>query len=124
MPWQKLSLSSLRDTQGSAAIDFVVVLVPTSLLCLPLVGLTSVFHQSIVNQQQVYEIARFASLADSSPSAAELLRTSIDSSSTIRYLKEQQGCAVLVTKKTTHQIALWPSAVEILSEARVKCELE
>ena len=124
MPWQKLSLSSLLDTRGSAAIDFVVVLVPTSLLCLPLVGLTSVFHQSIVNQQQVYEIARFASLADSTPSAAALFRTSIDSSSTIRYLKERQGCAVLVTKKTTHQIALWPSAVEILSEARVKCELE
>jgi hypothetical protein len=124
MPWQKLSLSSLRDTQGSAAIDFVVVLVPTSLLCLPLIGLTSVFHQTIVSQQQVYEIARFASLADSSPSAAELLRTSIDSSSTIRYLKEQQGCTVLVTKKTTHQIAFWPSAVAIESEARVKCELE
>jgi Flp pilus assembly protein TadG len=124
MPWQKLSLSSLRDTQGSAAIDFVVVLVPTSLLCLPLIGLTSVFHQTIVNQQQVYEIARFASFADSSPSAAELLRTSIDSSSTIRYLKEQQGCVVLVTKETTHQIALWPSAVAIVSEARVKCELD
>jgi hypothetical protein len=124
MPWQKFSLSSLRDTQGSAAIDFVVVLVPTSLLCLPLIGLTSVFHQTIVNQQQVYEIARFASLADSSPSAAELFRTSIDSSATIRYLKERQGCAVLVTKKTTHQIALWPSAVAIVSEARVRCELE
>lgn len=124
MPWQKLSLSSLRDTQGSAAIDFVVVLVPTSLLCLPLIGLTSVFHQTIVNQQQVYEIARFASLADSSPSAVELLRTSIDSSSTIRYLNEQQGCVVLVTKRTSHQIPLWPSAAEVLSEASVKCELE
>jgi len=124
MLWQKLSLSSLRDTRGSAAIDFVFVLVPTSLLCLPLVGLTCVFHQSIVNQQQVYEIARFASLADSSPSGSEFFRSSTDSTSTIRYLNEQQGCVVLVTKRTSHQIPLWPSAAEVLSEASVKCELE
>jgi len=124
MPWQKLSLYSLRDNRGSAAIDFVVVLVPTSLLCLPLVGLTSVFHQSIVNQQHVYEIARFASLADSTPSGSEFFRSSIDSTSTIRYLNEKQGCVVSVTKRTSHQIPLWPSAAEILSEASVKCELQ
>ena len=124
MQWQKLSLSSLRDTRGSAAIDFVVVLVPTSLLCLPLVGLTSVFHQSIVNQQQVYEIARFASLADSSPSASEFFRSSTDATSTIRYLNEKQGCVVSVTKRNAHQLPLWPSALEFLSEARVKCELD
>ena len=124
MQWQKLSLSSLRDTRGSAAIDFVFVLVPTSLLCLPLVGLTSVFHQSIVNQQQVYEIARFASLADSSPSGSEFFRSSTDATSTIRYLNEQQGCVVSVTKRNSHQLPLWPSALEVLSEARVKCELD
>ena len=119
-----MSLSSLLDTRGSAAIDFVVVVVPTSLLCLPLVGLTSVFHQSIVNQQQVYEIARFASLADSSLSAAELFRSLTVAGSTVQYLKEQQGCVVSVTERTSHQIPVWPSAVEILSEAMVQCELE
>lgn len=124
MPWQKLSLSSLRDNRGSAAIDFVVVLVPSSLLCLPLVGLTAVFHQSIVNQEQVYEIARFVSLADSTPSGSEFFRLSTDATSTIRYLNQKQGCVVSVTKRTSHQIPLWPSAAEVLSEARVKCELD
>jgi hypothetical protein len=124
MLWQKLSLSSLLDTRGSAVIEFVVVLVPTSLLCLPLVGLTTVYHQSIVDQQQVYEIARFASLADSSPYVAELFRSSKDADATLRYLKEQQGCVVSVTQRTSHQIPLWPGVTEIYSEARVKCERE
>jgi Flp pilus assembly protein TadG len=124
MPWQKLSLSRLRDARGSAAIDFLVVLVPTSLLCLPLVGLSSLFHQSVVDQQRVYEIARFASLADSSSSATELFRSSTDESASIRYSNEKQGCFVTVAKMSSHQTALWPSAVEIVSEARVKCELE
>ena len=123
MPWQKLSLSRLRDARGSAAIDFLVVLVPSSLLCLPLVGLSSLFHQSVVDQQQVYEIARFASLADSSSSATELFRSSTESAS-IRYSNEKQGCFVTVAKMSSHQIALWPSAAEIVSEARVKCELK
>ena len=124
MPWQKLSLSRIRDARGSAAIDFLVVLVPSSLLCLPLVGLSSLFHQSVVDQQRVYEIARFASLADSSSSAAEFFRFSTDESASIRYSNEKQGCFVTVAKMSSHQIALWPSAVEIVSEARVKCELE
>ena len=124
MPWQKLSLSRLRDARGSAAIDFLVVLVPTSLLCLPLVGLSSLFHQSVVDQQQVYEIARFASLADSSSSAAEFFRLSTDESASIRYSNEKQGCFVTVAKMSSHQITLWPSAVEIVSEAWVTCELK
>lgn len=123
MLWQKLSLSSVKNTRGSAAVDFVIVLVPTSLLCLPLIGLMSVFHQSIVNQQQVYEIARFASLADTSSASAEQFRNSTDSTSSIQYIKNQLGCVVSVSKQASYRVPFWPNAIAIDSEARVRCEV-
>ena len=124
MPWPKLSLSNLHNDRGSAAVDFLIVLIPTSLLCLPLVGLTSLFHKTIVNQQLVYEIARFTSLADTSPAAAELFRLSTDSTSSVRYFTNQSGCVVSVIKRTPFRVALWLNDIDIVSEARVKCEVE
>lgn len=124
MPWQKLSLSNLRDDRGSAAVDFLIVLIPTSLLCLPLVGLTSLFHKTIVNQQLVYEVARFASLADTTAAAAELFRGLTDSTSSVRYFTNPSGCVVAVTKRTPFRVALWHNDIDIVSEARVKCEVE
>lgn len=122
MPWQKLSLSKSLSECGSAAVDFIVVLVPASLLALPLVSLTSVFHHAIVNQQQVYEIARFASLADTESKQAEYFRALTDSRASMKVLKLSTGCTTSVSTKIPVRILTLPAEYTLFSQANVPCE--
>jgi hypothetical protein len=116
-----LSSKSGEDL-GSAVVDFVLVLVPVSLLALPLMGLTALMHLSLVNQQVAYDVARFGSLADSSDSSTHSYLKSIDPELTLISGVGGSSCLTSVSVTKQYSIAFWPISIPIRSSAYAQCE--
>jgi len=114
-------LSRFKSEAGSAVKDFVLLVVPASLLVLPLFDLFGMLQAAIVKQQLGYDIARYAALADvDSTEANRYLRRYPDGSLT----KESTiySCAWIHSSEISRRVTLWPELIAVPIESRAECE--
>ena len=113
---------SARCDEGSAVVDFVLVLTPATLLSLPLVSLFSIMHQGLVTQQVAYEIARYGTLADTSDGMRARFARTADANMSVKLLEDETSCRLNVTVSKDYEIAFWPVPINLESEANAQCE--
>lgn len=118
----RLLLSNLRSDGGSAVSDFVLLAVPASLLCLPLIELFGIYQGAIVKEQVSYEIARFASLADISLEQALDYKQFKDPLAQLTSRKNQTSCSFLVSTELKKNITFWPEVINVPIQGRATCE--
>lgn len=115
-------LFKVRADNGSAVVDFVLVLVPTSLLAFPLLSIISMMHSSLVSQEVAFDIARFSALADVSVSEREQYRKSRDENMKVQLNSTIDGCFMTVQTTKSYNLILWPEPIEISTTASAQCE--
>jgi hypothetical protein len=122
MLFPRLLLSKARSESGSAVSDFVLLVVPGSLLCLPLIDLFGIYQSAIVSEQVGYEIARYAALADVTQSEAAAYGKLRDSRSSLSIDTSALSCSSLVVSEVQRRVTFWPEVVSIPIQARAECE--
>jgi hypothetical protein len=122
MLYPRLLLSKARSESGSAVSDFVLLVVPGSLLCLPLIDLFGIYQSAIVSEQVSFEIARYASLADVSQSEAIAYGKLRDSRSSLSMDTSALSCSSLVVSEVQRRVTFWPEVISIPIQARAECE--
>jgi hypothetical protein len=122
MQYPRLLLSNLRSDSGSAVSDFVLLVVPASLLCLPLIELFGIYQGAIVKEQVSYEIARFASLADISLDQALDYKQFKDPLAQLTRITDQTSCSFLVSTESKKSIIFLPQVIEVPIQGRATCE--
>jgi hypothetical protein len=122
MLYPRLLLSKARSESGSAVSDFVLLVVPGSLLCLPLIDLFGIYQSAIVSEQVSYETARYASLADIGQSEAIAYGKNRDPSSSLSVARSAISCSSLVVSEVQRRVTFWPEVVYIPIQARAECE--
>lgn len=122
MQYPRLLLSNLRSDSGSAVSDFVLLVVPASLLCLPLIELFGIYQGAIVKEQVSYEIARFASLADISLDQALDYKQFKDPFAQLTRITNQTSCSFLVSTESKKSITFLPQVIEVPIQGRATCE--
>lgn len=119
---QKLLLSKFRSDSGSAVSDFVLLVVPASLLTLPLIDLFGIYQGAIVKEQVGYEIARFAALADVTFDQALNFQEGLDPQARLVNSSNQSACEFVVRHELKKNITFWPDVIEIPIESGATCE--
>lgn len=122
MQYLKLLLSKFRSDSGSAVTDFVLLVVPASLLALPLIELFGIYQGAIVKEQVSYEIARFAALADVTFDQALYHQEDLDTQARLTQSSKQNECLILVSNELKRNITCWTALIEIPIEGRATCE--
>lgn len=122
MLWPRLLSSKLSGDSGSAVIEFVLVLVPTSLLAIPLVSIVALAHESVVTQQVAYEVARYGALADTSALMDFKYLNARDPSLKIVRTKDESSCLTEVLVAREYPVGLKDLSVSLESRASVQCE--
>lgn len=115
-------LSRLRGDSGSAVADFVLLVVPASLLVIPLIDLFGLFQSAIVKEQISYDIARYAALADVTEEDARRYRQSRDPLSMLSNDVSANSCSFVSNSELARRITFWPEVINVQIQARAECE--
>ena len=115
-------LSRFKGESGSAVTEFLLLVVPASLLAIPLIEVFGLYQSAIVQEQVSYDIARFAALADVSPMEAETYRQLKDSSSNLITDTRFSSCSVLSSREIQRTVTFWPELIRVPIEVRASCE--
>ena len=115
--------SRFTSDQGSAVTEFVLAVIPISILILPLIDLFGLFQVVIVKEQEAFEIARYASLADVTEQEAESFRFFREPTSTLERTTGPTDCQVQVRIPVNRSIVLWPNLVSVNVVGSVHCEV-
>jgi len=118
----RLSLSKFVDEAGSAVTEFVLVVLPISLLVLPLLDLFGLLQEVIVKEQIALDISRYASLADVTSDQADDYRLAVYPESTLSKVDSGSVCINQTAIDVTREIIFWPYPVEFSAMASVYCE--
>lgn len=118
----KSLLSKFKSDSGSAVSDFVLLIVPASLLTLPIIELFGIYQGAIVKEQVSYEISRFAALADVTFDQALQYQEDLDTQARLTMSSNQSECSILVINELKTSITFWKQAIEIPIEGRATCE--
>lgn len=116
-------LSRFKSEVGSAVSDFVILVVPATLLIFPLLDIFGLYQSSIVSHQINYEIARFAALADVSDKEASSYGAELDSRATISKAKTTFDCTVLSSSQMQKKVTFWPELISVPVIGWAECEL-
>ena len=116
-------LSRVLADEGSAVTEFVIVLVPVSLLILPLVEIQALLHEKVVTQQVAFDVARYATLADSTAASSQSYLLSKDAGLKLNMVNTEDVCLSEVKVTRSHQLTFWPTQLTIESNAIAQCEL-
>lgn len=100
----------------------MLLVVPGSLLCLPIIDLFGIYQSSIVSEQVSYDIARHAALADVTESEAHLYSKQRDSLGRLIVDSDNQFCSTLANSEIQRQVTFWPENVAVQIQARAQCE--
>ena len=119
---QKSLLSRARSDSGSAVSDFVLLVVPASLLCLPLIEIFGVYQGAIVKEQVSFEIARFAALADVSLDQALANKQAQDPLAQMDITSSSTSCFFVVRTQIEKKSTLWPEVVQVPISGSATCE--
>lgn len=117
-------LSRIHSDAGSAALEFVLVLVPASLLAVPLVSLISLMHSSVVTQQIAYDVARYGALADTTTSMKSKYLNARDKTLVISRLTEKSTCLTQVKVTKNYFVGFMDLSIDLESRAMVQCEID
>jgi hypothetical protein len=115
-------LSKFRGDSGSAVSDFVLLVVPGSLLCLPIIDLFGIYQSSIVSEQVSYDIARYAALADVTQLEANLYSEQRYPLGRLIVDTDNLSCFTLADSKLQRQVTFWPEILAVHIQARAQCE--
>jgi len=102
--------------------DFVLVVMPASLLVLPLLDLFGLYQSAIVREQVSFDIARHAALADVSLDEALEYKQQRDSSSQLTRNSSVDFCVFLASSELERRITFWPEVVQLTIQGRAECE--
>lgn len=102
--------------------DFVLLVVPASLLALPLIELFGIYQGAIIKEQVSYEIARFAALADITYDQGLDYQGALDPEARLVNSSNQGACSFLVNNALKRSITFWPAVIEIPITVRATCE--
>jgi hypothetical protein len=117
------SLSSrFKGESGYAVSEFVLLVVPASLLAIPLMEVFGLYQSTIVQEQVSYDIARFAALADVSPIDAETYRQMKDPNSKLITDTRFGSCSILTSLEIQRSVTFWPELIRVPIEVRASCE--
>jgi hypothetical protein len=122
MLYPRLLLSKLGSESGSAITEFVLLVVPGSLLCLPMIELFGIYQAAIVSEQVSYDIARFAALADVTQSDAIAYGRQRDPLGRLIFESDNLSCSALAVSEIQRQITFWPEIVSVPIQSRAECE--
>ncbi len=122
MQFPRSLLSRLQGESGSAVSEFVLLVVPASLLAIPLLEVFGLYQSAIVQEQVSYDIARFAALADVSPTDAENYRQMNDPSSKLITDTRSGSCSILTSLEIQRSVTFWPELIRVPIEVRASCE--
>lgn len=115
--------SRLASDQGSAVTEFVLAVIPITILIMPLIDLLGLFQVVIVKEQQAFEIARYASLADVTELEAESFRLLTEPTSTLERTTGSTECRIQVTVPVNRSLVLWPYPIDLNVVGSVHCEV-
>lgn len=116
-------LSRVLADDGSAVAEFVIVLVPVTLLTLPLVEVQALLHEKVVTQQVAFDVARYATLADSTAASSQSYLLSKDAELKLNMVTTAEDCFSEVKITKSQQVTFWPTPLDIESNAIAQCEL-
>lgn len=117
-------LSRFRSDSGSAALEFVLILVPASLLAVPLVSLMSLMHSSVVTQQIAYDVARYGSLADTTTSMKSKYLNARDKTMILSRSTGTSPCLTQIKVTKNYFVGFMDLSVDLESRAMVQCEID
>jgi hypothetical protein len=115
-------LSRLQSDAGSAVSDFVLLVVPASLLAIPLLELFGLYQSAIVKEQLSYGISRYAALADVTSIEAELYKQNIDTASTLKRESSALSCIYVTKTDLERRITFWPELITVSIQGSANCE--
>lgn len=115
-------LSRFKGERGSAVSEFVLLVVPASLLAIPLIEVFGLYQSAIVQEQVSYDIARFAALADVSPMDAETYRQMKNPKSRLITDTRFGSCSVITSGEIQRTVTFWPELIKVPIEVRASCE--
>lgn len=109
---------------GSAAAEFVMVVIPTTVLLLPLFGLLGLMQAKLVNGQLAYEVARYAALADVTDTEADAHLGTISDKAKLNFTTNDGFCQANV--RITNQIAIfaYPELIPVTAIGKARCEIQ
>jgi hypothetical protein len=99
-----------------------LLVVPASLLVIPLLDLFGLFQSAIVKEQISYDIARYAALADVTAEQAESYRQSRDPLSRLSIDVSISSCSLVSSSELSRRITFWPEIITIQIQGRAECE--
>lgn len=117
-------LSRFRSDSGSAALEFVLILVPASLLAVPLVSLMSLMHSSVVTQQIAYDVARYGALADTTISMKSKYLNARDKTMILSRSTGKSPCLTQIKVTKNYYVGFMDLSVDLESRAMVQCEID
>lgn len=123
MRFLKLLSFELWREEGSAANEFVLVVLPCSLMIFILQGLFGFASAVQVSQQQAYELARYAALADVTTSETDSYVATLAPGAYIQRIHDASSCFYLASQVKSFDIWGWPFPIEVPLEAKVTCEI-
>jgi Flp pilus assembly protein TadG len=117
-------LSRFRSDSGSAALEFVLILVPASLLAVPLVSMMSLMHSSVVTQQIAYDVARYGALADTTTSMKSKYLNARDKTMILSRSTGKSPCLTQIKVTKNYFVGFMDLSVDLESRAMVQCEID
>lgn len=117
-------LSRIHSDAGSAALEFVLVLVPASFLAVPLVSLMSLMHSSVVTQQIAYDVARYGALADTTTSMKSKYLNARDKTMILSRSTGKSPCLTQIKVTKNYFVGFMDLSVDLESRAMVQCEID
>lgn len=119
---KSLSFELWRES-GSAVVEFVLVVLPCSLMILIIQGLFGLASALQVSQQQTYELARYAALADVTVREIDSNVAANAPGAEIQRVIDDSGCFYFARRVRTFDIWGWPFPIAVHLEAKVTCEV-
>lgn len=119
---KSLSFELWRES-GSAVVEFVLVVLPCSLMILIIQGLFGFASALQVSQQQTYELARYAALADVTVREIDSNVAANAPGAEIQRVIDDSGCFYFARRVRNFDIWGWPFPIEVQVEAKVTCEV-
>ncbi|MFN6316042.1 MAG: TadE/TadG family type IV pilus assembly protein [Rhodoluna sp.] len=119
---KSLSFELWRES-GSAVVEFVLVVLPCSLMILIIQGLFGFASALQVSQQQTYELARYAALADVTVREIDSNVAANAPGAEIQRVIDDSGCFYFARRVRNFDIWGWPFPIEVHLEAKVTCEV-
>ena len=117
-------LSRFHSDSGSAVLEFVLVLIPASLLAVPLVSLMSLMHSSVLTQQIAFDVARYGALADTTASMKSMYLNARDKTLVIWRSTDRSTCLTQVKVTKNYFVGFMNLSIDLESRAMVQCEID